>query len=66
MARRIWKCGSPSPSRRTKEFVDQAGAKFKQDITRAIGKLREMLERQQTSVAPIDEPPLFRRERTKR
>ena len=47
------------PKPKDKGFVDQAGAKFKQDITRAIGKLREMLERQQTSVAPIDEPPLL-------
>ena len=47
------------PKPKDKAFVDQAGAKFKEDITRAIGKLREMLERQQTSVAPIDEPPLL-------
>ena len=47
------------PKPKDKAFVDQAGAKFKEDITSAIGKLQEMLERQQTSVAPIDEPPLL-------
>ena len=47
------------PKPKDKAFLDQAGAKFKQDVTSAIGKLREMLERQQTSVAPIDEPPLL-------
>ena len=46
------------PKPKDKAFLDQAGAKFKEDITKAIGNLRLMLEGQQTSVAPIDEPPL--------
>ena len=46
------------PKPKDKGFVDQAGAKFKQDITRAIGRLRVILEGQQSSVAVIDEPPL--------
>ncbi len=45
------------PKPKDKAFIDQAGAKFKEDITKAIGNLRAMLEGQQTSVAPIDEPP---------
>jgi hypothetical protein len=40
-------------------FVDQAGAKFKENITRSIGNLRLMLEEQQTSLSAIDEPPLI-------
>jgi uncharacterized protein YndB with AHSA1/START domain len=47
------------PKPKDKAFIDQAGAKFKEDITKAIGNLRAMLEGQQTSVAPIDEPPLL-------
>src|SRR5271169_5371054 len=46
------------PKPKDKAFIDQAGAKFKEDITKAIGNLRAMLEGQQTSVALIDEPPL--------
>ena len=38
--------------------LDQAGAKFKKDITKAIGVLRGMLEERQTSDTLIDEPPL--------
>jgi hypothetical protein len=48
-----------NPKPKDKAFVDQAGAKFKEDITKAVGKLRGMLEGQQTSVAPTDEPPLL-------
>jgi hypothetical protein len=33
--------------------------KFKEDLTKAIGTLRLMLEGQQTSIAVIDEPPLM-------
>jgi uncharacterized protein YndB with AHSA1/START domain len=50
--------GKPKP--KDKDFVDQVGAKFKEDITKAIGNLRLMLEGQQASVAAIDEPPLMR------
>jgi hypothetical protein len=40
-------------------FVDQAGAKFKENITKAIEKLRLMLEERQTSLSMIDQPPLI-------
>jgi hypothetical protein len=46
------------PKPKDKAFVDQAGAKFKENITKAIGDLRVMLEGQQPSIALIDEPPL--------
>ena len=46
------------PKPKDKTFVDQAGAKFKENITKAIGNLQLMLERQQTSLSVIDEPPL--------
>jgi len=39
-------------------FVDQIAPKFKEDLTKAIGDLRLMLEGQ-TSIAVIDEPPLM-------
>jgi len=35
------------------------GPKFAEDLTKAIGDLRLMLEGQQTSIAVIDEPPLM-------
>ena len=47
------------PKPKDKAFVDQAGAKFKENITKAIGDLRLMLEGQQTSTAVIAEPPLI-------
>ena len=47
------------PKLKDKAFVDQAGAKFKENITKAIGNLRLMLEGQQPSIALIDEPPLM-------
>ena len=47
------------PKPKDKAFVDQVGAKFKENITKAIGNLRQMLEGQQPSVAVIDEPPLM-------
>ncbi len=47
------------PKPKDKAFVDQAGAKFKEDITKAVGKLRTLLEGQETPVAPLDEPPLL-------
>jgi hypothetical protein len=47
------------PKPKDKAFVDQAGAKFKQNITEAIANLRLMLEQQQTSLSVIDEPPLI-------
>lgn len=46
------------PKPKDKAFVDQAIAQFKEDITKAIGKLRPMLE-QQTSRSVMDEPPLI-------
>jgi hypothetical protein len=47
------------PKPKDKAFVDQAGAKFKENITKAIGNLRLMLEGHQPSIALIDEPPLM-------
>jgi uncharacterized protein YndB with AHSA1/START domain len=47
------------PKPKDKAFVDQAVARFKQNITKAIGNLRLMLEEPQTSVSAIDEPPLI-------
>jgi len=40
-------------------FVDQITPKFKEDLTKAIGNLRQILEGQPASVAVIDEPPLM-------
>ena len=39
------------PKPKDKAFVDKAGAKFKENITKAIGNLRLMLEEQQTSLS---------------
>jgi hypothetical protein len=47
------------PKPKDKAFVDQAVAKFKGNITKAIGNLQLMLEEQQTSLSVIDEPPLI-------
>ena len=47
------------PKPEDEAFVDQAGSKFKENITKAIGDLRLMLEGQQTSTAVIAEPPLI-------
>ena len=47
------------PKPKDKAFVDQAGAKFKENITKAMGNLRLMLEEQQTSLCVINEPPLI-------
>ena len=47
------------PKPKDKAFVDQAAAKFKENITKAVGNLRLMLEEQQTPVSTIDEPPLM-------
>ena len=47
------------PKPRDEAFVDQAAAKFKENITKAIGDLRLMLEGQQASTAVIAEPPLI-------
>ena len=46
------------PKAKDTAFVDQIAPKFKEDVTRAMGSLRQMLEGQ-TSVAVIDEPPLM-------
>ena len=45
------------PKPRDKAFTDQAVAKFKGNITKAIEALRSMVERQSTSLAAMDEPP---------
>ncbi len=47
------------PKPKDKAFVDQAAAKFKANITKAVGNLRLMLEEPQTPVSMIDEPPLI-------
>ena len=47
------------PKPKDKAFVDQAAAKFQDNITKAIGNLRLMVEGRQTSVPVIDEPPLI-------
>jgi uncharacterized protein YndB with AHSA1/START domain len=47
------------PKSKDEPFVDQAGAKFKENITKAIGSLRLMLEEQQTAVEPTGEPPMM-------
>jgi len=47
------------PKPKDKAFVDQATAKFKENITKAIGNLRLMLEEERTSLSVIDEPPLI-------
>jgi uncharacterized protein YndB with AHSA1/START domain len=46
------------PKAKDMAFFDQIATKFKEDITNAIGSLRQILEGQ-TSVAVIDEPPLM-------
>ena len=47
------------PKPKDRAFVDQAGAQFKENIIKAIGNLRLMVEGQQNSVSMIDEPPLM-------
>jgi len=46
------------PKAKDKAFIDQAGAKFVEDVTKAVGNLRQLLEGRQTPAAVIDEPPL--------
>jgi hypothetical protein len=46
------------PKPKDKAFLDQAGAKFSADITKAIGVLRGLLEGRQTSLTQMNEPPL--------
>jgi Protein of unknown function (DUF2652)/Polyketide cyclase / dehydrase and lipid transport len=46
------------PKPKDTAFVDQIAPKFKEDVTKAIGSLRQILEGQ-TSIAVIDEPPLM-------
>jgi hypothetical protein len=46
------------PKPKDTAFVDQIAPKFKEDVTNAIGSLRQILERQ-TSIAVIDEPSLM-------
>jgi Protein of unknown function (DUF2652) len=47
------------PKPKDRDFVDRIGAKFTEDLTKAIENLRLMLEGQQSSIAVIDEPPLM-------
>jgi hypothetical protein len=47
------------PKSKDTAFVDQAGAKFRDNITKAIGSLGLMIEDQETSPSVIDEPPLI-------
>jgi hypothetical protein len=47
------------PKPKDKAFVEQAGAKFKENITKAIGNLRLMVEGRQSFLPAIDEPPLI-------
>jgi uncharacterized protein YndB with AHSA1/START domain len=49
--------GKPKP--KDKAFVDQAGAKFKDGITKGIDGLRRILAAQHSFTAVIDEPPLM-------
>jgi len=46
------------PKAKDMTFFDQIVPKFKDDVTKAIGSLRQILQGQ-TSVAVIDEPPLM-------
>jgi uncharacterized protein YndB with AHSA1/START domain len=46
------------PKTKDKAFVDQAAGKFKENITKAVGVLRSMLESLQDYPSVIDEPPL--------
>ena len=48
-----------NPKPKDKAFVDQAAAKFKENITKPIGKLRLTLQEQQSPLSVIDEPPLI-------
>lgn len=50
--------GVARPKPNDKAFVDQAAAKFKENITKAVENLRLMLEKQSTPHSVIDEPPL--------
>src|SRR5947209_1819461 len=47
------------PKPKDQAFVDQAAAKFKENITKAVGKLRLILDEGQIPVAVIDEPSLI-------
>jgi hypothetical protein len=51
------------PKPKDSAFVEQAAGKFKEDLTKAIGTLRQLLK-EQTSIAVIDEPsPMASHER---
>lgn len=47
------------PKAKDKAFVEKIVPKFKEDVTKAIATLRQLLKGQQTPVAVIDEPPLM-------
>ncbi len=54
-----FRVAAPKPEH--KDFVDKAWEKFAANMTKAIGKLKQMLEGQNPSIAVIDEPPLSSR-----
>jgi len=51
-------CFTGSVRKRSFEGVDQFAPTFRGNLTKAIETLRRILEKEQTSVAVIDEPPL--------
>jgi hypothetical protein len=46
------------PKQEHKDFVDQVGAKFAENMDKAIEKLRQILEGEQPAIGLIDEPAL--------
>jgi uncharacterized protein YndB with AHSA1/START domain len=47
------------PKAKDQAFLDQVAPKFKEDVTKGIATLKQLLEGRQTSAAVIDEPPLM-------
>jgi uncharacterized protein YndB with AHSA1/START domain/class 3 adenylate cyclase len=47
------------PKPKDQAFVDQAAAKFKERIIKAIGKMRAILEHEEASPSVVEEPPLM-------
>jgi hypothetical protein len=54
-----WKREHTESAKRVQDARDRTVSEFKENITKAIGNLRLMLEEQQTSLSVIDEPPLI-------
>ncbi len=54
-----WDRSRRDATTKDKDFVDRVGVKFAEDLTKAIGTLRPVLERRQTFIAVVDEPPLM-------